>query len=410
MPDAIALESTTIKMKTSAALASMLSATALIAQTNAPAPALEAAPKIQFKPYGWIKFDAVSDSARTSYGDIAFFVMPSSAPGGGESETTFSARDLRLGTHIIAPLQDGIAVRGRVEGDLCDDLAPNAYKPRLRLAFADIDLGDGWLVTAGQAWDTYCAIFPETLDPSNLGHAGNPYGRHPLARVTKNSALGGSSTLALKLAVQSGRNAADYDADGQSDENASGAPSFHASAVLQTKLLTDEPALFAISGAFGKETLNGAAPADDGAGGIDSAEYDSALLHFAAKLPLTERLAIQGVVFTGENLDNYLAGIAQGVNVAAGKEVSTTGGYINVIFKATPKLALSAGYGIDDPDDNDLAPAGARVKNDRAFANAAYKLTGQLSIWGEYSHMETTYAGGATERNDRVHLSAKYAF
>ena len=398
-------------MKTLAALAALLAtAAAITAQTNSPAP-LVSLPKLQIKPYGWIKFDAVRDTARTSYGDIAFFVMPGTAAGGGESELTFSARDLRLGANIIAPAQNGITAKGRIEGDWCEDLAPNAYKPRLRLAFADIDFGSGWLLTVGQAWDTYCVLFPETLDPSNLAQAGNPYGRHPLARLAKTTDLGDATTLTLKLAAQSGRNAADYDANGQSDENASNVPSLHASIVLKTKLIAEAPpALFAISGAYGKEKLGGSAPAPDGAGGIDSAEYNSALLHFAAKIPLCNRLSIQGVFFTGDNLDNYLAGIGQGVNVASGKEVSTVGGHINAIYNATPKLALSAGYGIDDPQDSDLAAAGSRAKNERAFANAAYHLTDQLSIWGEYSHMATTYAGGKTESNDRIHLSVKYSF
>jgi len=376
------------------------------------APVLAApAAGITFKPYGWVKFDAVCDSSRTSFGDIGFWVMPGSAPGGGKNELNFAARDFRFGTWIYAPEFDGVKVTGRFEGDWCNDLAPNAYNPRMRLAYIDIALANGWLVTAGQAWDTYNSngIFPETLDPGNLGQTGNPYGRHPLARVSKEIKLGGGASLTPKIAVQAGRNSADYDRDGQPDEFASGVPGLHATIALSAPVFKDAPnATFAVSGFYGQEKTSAVAgDPETGAGALPANTYDSSMIHFAAKVPFSQMFTLQGVFFCGENLDNHLAGVGQGVNPATQKEIRTVGGYVNGICKYKDWM-FSAGYGIDNPNSDDL-PAGARTKNERAFLTTKYNITKDFSVWGEYSFMRTTYDAKTADAN-RVHMAVRFDF
>jgi hypothetical protein len=57
---------------------------------------------------------------------------------------------------------------------------------------------------------------------------------------------------------------------------------------------------------------------------------------------------------------------------------------------ATEKLTLGAGYGLDDPDDGDLAK-GARALNSRLYGNAIYALTPAASVGVEVSQIETKY-------------------
>jgi hypothetical protein len=141
----------------------------------------------------------------------------------------------------------------------------------------------------------------------------------------------------------------------------------------------------------------------------DAKDYDSWLVHVALVLPLSARLTFQGVAWTGANLDAYQAGIGQGVNAVAEKEVGAKGGYAQLSAAATEKLTLGLGYGVDDPDDGDLGK-GARTRNSRAYGNAQYALTPATSLGFEVSSLETKYKEGDTADSVRLALSGTFRF
>ena len=373
------------------------------ATPNTPAPLPKAPSGVQFKPYGWIKFDAVYDSAKTSFGDIGFWVLPGSAAGGDQEELTFGARYSRLGVNLVAPEYDGIQVAGRIEGDFYEEAATaNKYSPQLRLAYLDAAWGDGWSIRAGQDWDTHINFHPRTVDAATLGNTGHLYRRHPQVRLTKATALEDGSILTAKIAAQHGRNTSDVDQDAQADENASATPGLHASLVLQTKLLTDKFSTFTLSGAYGREKLGGVET-------VDAGEYESVFVHAGVQLPVTRKLTLQGVIWTGENLDNYLGGVGQGVNAAAGTEVQAYGGWAQGVYEIDAHWSASLGYGIDNPNDDDLA-GDARTSNERLFTNVFYKLTDRVTLSTEYSHFTTAYATSGDVTDHRAQFAAQLDF
>ena len=357
---------------------------------------------VQIKPYGYIKLDSVYDTARTAYGDLGFWAMPKFAVGGGEEELTFSARETRLGLNITASENGRLRITGKLEGDLFEEaVTTNKYVPRLRLAYMDVAWGQGWSLRFGQDWDTYISFHPSMVDAGILGNDGHLYGRHPQIRLTRDSQLGENTSVTFKLAMQHGRNGANYDSDNQSDENAAAAPNVHGSLVLKTRLLSEKQSVFSISGAFGNEKVRGTV--------AYPGTYRSWLIHGSAQLPLHSRFTLQGIVWTGENIDNYLGGIGQGVNTDIGTEVAGYGGWGQMVYSPSKQIQLGFGYGIDDPDDNDLA-GDARTYNDRIFANFFYNLTDKASIGVEYSYMRTDYAQSEDMHNHRVHMGVKYSF
>ena len=358
---------------------------------------------MQFTPYGYIKFDATHDTARTSYGDLGFWVMPEYALGADIRELNFSARETRFGLNIVAPESRGIKTSGRLEFDLYEDLpTPNKYTPRLRLAYVDLAWDNGWSLRFGQDWDTYNSFHPDTVDASALGHQGHPYSRHPQARVTKDIKLGENTTFTTKLAVQYGRNAGNVDNDGQPDENTASVPSFHGSLVLKSQLLTDRQSTFALSGAYGREKVHGAE---------DTETYESWLIHGAVQLPISQRFTIQGIAWKGANLDNHLAGIGQGINVIKGTEVSTAGGWAQLVYNLTKNTRTSVGYGIEDPDNEDLEGMDdPRLLNNRIFANFFFNATEKVTFGVEYARMRTDYADSANMKNHRVNFAVFYRF
>jgi len=360
---------------------------------------------VQVTPYGYLKFDVTHDTARTSYGDLAFWVMPESAVGSDEREMNFSAREARFGLNLVAPETRGVKTTGRLEVDFYEDLpTPNKYSLRMRLAYVDLAWSNGWSLRFGQDWDTYNSFHPDMVDASALGHQGHPYSRHPQARVTKDTKLGENTTLTAKLALQYGRNGGNVDGDSQPDENAASVPNFHGSLVLKSRLLTERQSTFAISGMYGREKVNGTE---------NPATYDSWLIHGAVQLPLSQRFTLQGITWKGANMDNHLAGIGQGINVVKGTEVRTYGAWGQLIYNLTKNTRTSMGYGIEDPNDEDLEdmPGGdARLLNNRIFTNFFYNATDNVTFGVEYSYMRTDYAMSKDMKNHRVNFAVFYRF
>ncbi|MDR1727165.1 MAG: hypothetical protein LBT74_04445 [Acidobacteriota bacterium] len=355
----------------------------------------------EFKPYGWVQVDAAYDTSRTAYGDLMFFVYPDGVSRAGKQELNFSARGTRLGAHINAPEGGNKKLTGRVEFDFSDDLSPNKYTLRVRLAYMDVAWGDGWSLRFGQDWDTYSNFHPSTVDSTILGFQGHPYGRHPQIRLTKETKLGASTSLTAKVAIQHGRNGGDADGDGVPDENAAASPNLHGSLALKTKLLTDRPTLFTFSAAYGREEVEGAV--------AHPGTYRSLLLHGGLQLPISKSLTLSGEGWTGENIDNYLAGVGQGVNAASGTTVSALGGWVQGVWQPVKAIKTGVGYGVDDPEDAELG-GNARTFNDRVFANVFYYITDKATIGFEYSHIRTDYALTPDMGNNRFHLGVMYTF
>ena len=118
---------------------------------------------------------------------------------------------------------------------------------------------------------------------------------------------------------------------------------------------------------------------------------------------------MQANLWTGENLDTYYGGIGQGVNMTLGQAIAAKGGWAQLLWDPTEKIAVALGYSVDDPDDEDLSPTN-RSKNSMILANVAYKFTPAVALLAEYSQMTTDYLEGEDATNDRVQLAMKYSF
>ena len=352
-------------------------------------------------PYGYFKFDAIYDSARTAFGDAAVYAVPKSLSGGGEEDLTFSARETRLGFNVKAPDDPNIKVTGRLEADFYGDLAnQDSYQFRMRLAYVDAAWGDGWSVRLGQDWDAYASFHPKMLDAGILAGTGHLYGRRPQARLTKVTALTDTTRITLRTAVENGYKN-DVDADGQQDSNASGIPQAVAYAALETRLLTKRDSIISVSGLYGEEkTSRGSNP--------DS--YSVEMILLAAQLPLADPFTLQGTLWSGQNLDAYYAGVLQGINLAQGNAIASSGGWLEGVYDLNPRLAFALGYGLDNPDDGDLSVASARTLNQRTFATLFYKVTSSLMIGCEYSAIKTGFKGEGDVTDNRLQFSGQLTY
>ena len=129
-------------------------------------------------------------------------------------------------------------------------------------------------------------------------------------------------------------------------------------------------------------------------------------------MPLSEKILFAGEYFTGSNLDDFLGGIGQGVNAAVAidpREIRSHGGWAGLKYNVNPVTAISFGAGVDDPNDNDLAP-GARSLNQTVFANVINKVTPNLIIGIQLSEWKTEYKNDPACNAFRAQSSLTYKF
>ena len=352
-------------------------------------------------PYGYFKFDAIHDSARTAFGDAAAYVLPYSVSGGGDEDLSFSARESRLGFAVTAPAHPRLKVTGRLEGDFYGDLAnQDSYQFRLRLAYLDAAWGEGWSLRLGQDWDAFTSFHPKMLDAGILAGTGHLWGRRPQARLTKVTPLGDATRLVLKAAVENGYKN-DVDSDGQQDSNASGVPQAVGQVALETRLLTRRDTVLSLSGLSGEERTR-RPPSPD--------TYPVELVQLAAQLPLADPFTLQGTLWAGQNLDAYYGGVLQGINLAEGRAVSACGGWVEGVYDLTDRWSLALGYGMDNPSDGDLSLAASRTLNERYFASLFYLVTANLMLGGEYALLRTEFKEEERVTDNRIQFSGQLSF
>ena len=108
------------------------------------------------------------------------------------------------------------------------------------------------------------------------------------------------------------------------------------------------------------------------------------------RLALTNGIGIQGELFHGEAVGNYLGGITQIVNPFTFDAVRTTGGWGEVYVYWADDLHSHFGYGVDHPDEDDLSP-GLPSRNAFAFANLIFDVTSNFEVGFEIGRWDTEY-------------------
>ena len=361
---------------------------------------------VRLQLYGYVKADAVYESQGTMpKTDLAFWVLPEVA-GEKDAQLRFGARESRLGVNLLGPDAGAWKTMGKLEIDFYGGGTANAYTPRIRLAFVDMAHSSGLALRLGQDWETFIEVVPRTVNFATLSDAGALGLRRTQGRATQEIKLSENTKIVLKAAVAQ-TIGEDLDGGGYDDGADADYPSVQFNAALHQKLWAEKPARIAFSGHFGTETLDSSV--SNAVVAADAKDYDTWSMQGSIFLPLTKCLSAQGNVWSGENLDTYYGAIGQGVNMTLGKEIAAVGGWAQLIWDANAKFSLALGYGVDDPDDEDLN-VGNRSKNEQVFANAFYKVNAAVTAMAEYAFMTTDYLEKADATSDRVQLAVKYTF
>lgn len=356
--------------------------------------------------YGFIRLDsAYDDSSVTDGGGGSYLKWANSeSTNSNDDQYTMTARASRIGVNISGPENNGLRTSGKLEIDFAVGGSETSNEVRMRQAYLNMDWKDSnFSLLAGQTWDVVSPLNPPTIDFGVLWWSGNMGLRRPQIRLTKRYDLGNGNKMTLQgaLARNMGRNTnwdAAYVTETGEDE---GTPQ------LQGRLgFVLGKTKFGFSGHYGQEEYD-----LDATG--KNRDFDSWSANIDLVQPINDWLTIKGEAFTGENLNQLAGGIGQGVNdplgSGLGKEIEAKGGWIAACIKPWDKWTFNVGYGIDDPDDDDLS-SGGRTKNEAIFANATYAVNKNTDIGFEIQNRKTEYKGLDDGDDLRVQAMFRYKF
>jgi len=389
------------------AVAGMAAISVAAVEIKIPAPgAASEAPLLTLKVYGYVKLDAAYDTQKTSAGDALFYVLPK-VNGESDNEFNMTARETRLGLELTGPDIENLKTTGKIEADFYGNGgSQNSPNLRLRLAYLDVAMPSGTAVRAGQDWETFMTVIPRTVNIAILADVGALGLRRPQFRVTQDIPIYDKTKLVAKVAATR-TIGEDIDGGMQDDGADSGYPSVQYNLCLETPLLTSKTTKLSVSGHWGNETLD--STVTNVVVETDAKDYITWSVIGSLLLPLHEKVALQGTIWQGRNLDTYYGGIGQGINKTLQTGIGARGGFIQLITDLTDRLNWNLAYGIDDPDNQDLNN-GNRSKNQTLVTSAYYKITSAVTAAFEYYYMTTSYKAQSAAADNRFQGAMIYKF
>lgn len=329
--------------------------------------------KITVKPYGYIKLDAIYETGNSYPGNYTLWAQD---PGNSDGVFHVTARQTRLGLAVKGISFGNFKVTGKVEVDFHSSGVPeNKSYNFMRHAFLTISNGS-FTIIAGQTSDIISPLVPSSLNYPVLWCAGNIGYRRPQLSFRQDF-KSGKSTFTIQGGIVR-TITGDYDGDGINDGIAAGFPTVQGRIGGKFALGSGSSLQLGFSGHYGKSK-----------GDVEFTS-DSINVDF---LLVVSKFKIIAEYFSGKNLGTYLGGIAQNVNLNTNEEINAKGFYVNAVAAVSKKVQFSFGYGMDDPDDNNLnySSGSSRTKNTSIFGNIVINLSPSLKIGLQVSNWQTDY-------------------
>ena len=137
-------------------------------------------------------------------------------------------------------------------------------------------------------------------------------------------------------------------------------------------------------------------------------ERDSRAVTVTLRVPIGSRLELLGEAFDGQALKGLGGGgIGQGLGVG-GVPVRTRGGWGQLNLRASSRLLIGAGFGMDDPEDADI-PVGGRIRNTATEAHLHWRPSGPIVVGFEWRSIATDFTSGS-RTNQHLNLAVGFEF
>ncbi|NJL28211.1 MAG: hypothetical protein HC897_10115 [Thermoanaerobaculia bacterium] len=268
--------------------------------------------------------------------------------------------------------------------------------PRLRHGYLTL----GWehdTLLIGQTWDLISPLFPTVNADTLMWNAGNLGDRRPQIRYTHAAKQDqGQWVLQGALAATGAIDGQDLDADGVRDGDDAVLPNVQVRIGYSGKTGSGNGKWgLGLSGHYGRQELR------TPVAGEDRFESTSLSLDFMAEL--TPRLSLQGELWTGSNLGDFRGGIGQNLDTATGEEIDSSGGWVELGFKASDLYSFYLGTTQDDPDD-DFLGNGRPIKNGASYLVNRFRLAPAFTIGLDYLRWKTEYKSFEEGVDNRLNL------
>lgn len=405
-----------------ACLVALLCATPSLAQAPAPPPAVPppavpppaSSPSVEALGIRWSFFgelvvNANYNSATMVVGSIPGFVQIHSAATTGQFN--ISPGNTFLGVSATPPRLGAVQLQAKIDMDFRSNapyLNENAYLPLLR----DLYLEASWSrlrLLAGQASDIISPRAAATLNFYPLSFIPGDIGDYrPQLRVEWRQPVSDIVELSFQTAIAQAVQTFQVSGDVQATQT--GLPDFqgHIGAAFGPAR-EDGPRLFecGVAGHVGRrqvvlQAASATAPAEVRQYGTWSFVADGSLR-------LGDTTLIEGEYFIGQLLGDYSGAILQTVDPVKKVPIRARGGWVQLTQQFGGRWTVHAGFGTDDPFDQDLADAERRT-NTEVFGNALFRIVAGLRVGLELSYWATQWVNNPTATAFRVETAVLYAF
>lgn len=386
---------------------------ALAAELPAASPPLDS-PSVQALGIRWTFFgelvvNANFNTATMVVGSIPSFVqIPSAAT---TTQFNVSPGNTFLGVVAAPPRMGPVQLQAKFDMDFRSNapyLNENAYLPLVR----DLYLEATWTrlrLLAGQASDiisprasTTLNFYPLSFIPGDIGDY-RPQVRVEWAQpITEHFAMLFQGALAQ--AVQT------FQISGDVQATQTGLPDLQAHIGLAFGPSIDAgPRIFelGVSGLFGRRQVVLVNPNVPPPGEVR--QYPTWAFVADGSLRLGPSTLIEGEYFIGQLLGDYSGAIFQTVDPVKKVPIRARGGWVQVTQLIGPRWVLHAGFGTDDPFDQDLA-ANERRTNTEVFGNGFFRIVGGLRVGLELSYWATQWVANPTATAFRVETAVLFGF
>ncbi len=331
--------------------------------------------------YGKIKTDFIHDTNTLGSDELITFI-PQFAD--GESQTSFTARETRLGLSIGGPRVGDWSVSGRFESDFYGSAqSGGSGSLRIRLAYAELANGPT-SIRVGQDWIPVASMNPSTTNFTIMGYAGNLWNRVPQVTVRQQF----DERFSGLISVYRYRDADDTENFCDTDLEMP----WIGGKLGYIPYRTDggAAAFIGFSGAWRKGDVNGIS-------------VNPTLLAVEFNFP-SDRVDLKGEIYWGNGLGpEYLH--KGGAFNTVGYEIETHGGFVQLGLQAAEQTRFHIGYGLDNPRDEDVLKCGPANpnypiadnfyrRNSYLFGNITRQIGPGLSTIMEGTWVDTDWSTG----------------
>jgi hypothetical protein len=402
----------------SACLLTALCSTSSIAQTLDPAtagapPAPSTPPAEQtpqpaqeswFQPFAIVVANANFNAKTLVPGSVAYFAAPDAELNTGQFNV--SGGNTFFGVDLKGPKVGNYQVNAKIDLNLRGSTPitnQNVFEP----LFGDVYLefkSEDFRFLMGQTVDVISPLAPTTLNFYPLSYAPGSLGFfRPMIRAETYLPMGGDAQLTVQAALASAIQT--FRINNEAFARQSGWPDGQlrvAYGVGHPDVQGSRPTEFGVSSHFGRRDLTY----------TDLTEHfrNTYSINFDGKAQIGPNTKVQGELFFGQLLGDYMGAVFQSFNPNTGNSVAAKGGWAEVEQKFGEGYRVHIGYGVDNVDETDVTALTSRKQNGALYANLFYDVTPALSVAGELALWRTQYFNDLTATPTRLEFSVIYKF